>query len=307
MSRTLKIAYLSVLALLLATFVAGNGAQKDAPKPEVKADDPLYVRLNRLVTFNGVEDPKVTLAEELDLLGTQHNILFDINERAFAFDMVPEVAKTQIAERPLPPMKNVRLETVLHKVLARVPAPSGATFTVRRDRVEITTNKFQQTEFWPKAPEDMEPVFPLVNASYDKKPLDEALKDLSERSEVTIVLDTKAAEKVKPVVTANLTNTPLDTAVQLLAEMSDLRSVAIGKTLFVTTAAKAKRLHKENHPMPGAPNGLGALGVNGALGQMGQLGFGALGFGGQLGLGAIGFGGPTPGNFRPRLQPGAGM
>ncbi len=136
----------------------------------------------------------------------------------------------------------------------------------------------------------------MVHATFDKTPLDEALKDLSERSDVTIVLDAKAAEKVKPVVTAHLANTPLDTAVQLLAEMSDLRSVALGKTLFVTTAAKAKRLYKQAHPaMPELPNGAGALGFGGALGNLGALGFGG-----------AGIGGPAPGNFRPRLQPGAG-
>jgi hypothetical protein len=298
MSRTLKITYVAVLTTLMATFVIGNAAPKDAPKPEAKGEDPIYIKLNKVVTFTGLEDPKTTLREQLDVLGDQHNILFDINERAFAFEQLNEVAKTPIAERPLAPMKNVRLETVLQKMLARVPVPSGATFTVRRDRVEITTNQFQKIEFWPKAPEEMEPVFPLVNASYDRKPLEEALKDLSDRTEVTIVLDTKAADKVKPVVTANLANVPLDTAVQLMAEMNDLRSVALGKTLFVTTAAKAKRMHKEAQPAPmlNGAGALGALGVGGAMGQLGAFGFGA-----------IGFGGPVPGNFRPRLQPGAGM
>jgi hypothetical protein len=320
MSRTLKVIYVSVLTVLLVTFVTGGAAPKDAPKPEAKAEEPIHVKLTKVVTFNGLEDPKTSLAEQLEILGSRHNLVFDINDRAFVVEGLQDVAKTLVGETPIAPMKNVRLETVLRKVLARVASPSGATYTIRRDRVEITTNQAQQQEFWPNAPEGMEPYFPLVHATFDKTPLDEALKDLAERSDVTIVLDVKAAEKLKPVVTAHLANTPLDTAVQLLAEMSDLRSVAIGKTLFVTTSEKAKRLYKQAHP-PMPNGGFGALGLAGAMGQLGvgalgqfgQLGAGALGQFGQLGVGALGqfgqlgVGGAAPGNFRPRTMPGAGM
>jgi hypothetical protein len=304
MSRTLKVIYVSVLTVLLVTFVTGGAAPKDAPKAEAKAEEPLHVKLTKVVAFNGIEDPKTSLAEQLEILGSRHNIVFDINDRAFAVEGLQDVAKTLVGETPIAPMKNVRLETVLRKVLARVASPSGATYTIRRDRVEITTNQAQQQEFWPNAPDGMEPYFPLVHATFEKTPLDEALKDLSERSDVSIVLDVKAAEKAKPVVTAHLANTPLDTAVQLLAEMSDLRSVALGKTL---------------------PNGgFGALGLAGAMGQLGQVGVGALGQFGQLGVGALGqfgqlgvgalgqfgqlgVGGAAPGNFRPRTMPSAGM
>ena len=80
-----------------------------------------------------------------------------------------------------------------------------------------------------------------------------------------------------------------------------------------TTPEKAKRLYKETHPPmqpfpPGQP-GPNPLGMLGVVGQLGQLGFaGQLGVG-QLGFGALGAGGggAVPGNFRPRLQPGAGM
>ena len=294
MSRMLKLTYLSMFALLVVTFVFGQAAPREQPKAEVKADEPIYVRFDKVVIYNGQDDPKISLAEELQTLGAQHNLVFDINERAFNFDNIQEVGRTPIFTNPLPPMKNVRLETVLRKILDRVPGPSGAVFTIRRDRIEITTGGFQEKEFWPHAPADMEPVFPLVHANYEKKPLDEALKDLADRTDVTIVLDVKAAEKDKPVVTARLANTPLDAAVQLLAEMSDLRAVTIGKTMFVTSVEKAKRMTKQPRmpmevPVPGMPpNPLGALG--------------ALGMGGQLG--AIGIA-PPPG-FRPRsTSPGA--
>ena len=261
MSRILKLSYVSLFALLVVTFVVGRAAPKDPPKGDVKADEPLYGRLSKGLDFKGFDDPKTTLADALEVLSKENNLVFDINDRAFLAEQVQEVAKTLVAENPIAAMKNVRLETVLRKLLARVPVASGATFTVRRDRVEITTNQAQEREFWPNAPEGMEPVFPLIHGSYDKKPLDEALKDLSDRTDVTIVLDIKADEKLKPMVTARFANTPLDVAVDLMAEMNDLRSVALGKTLFVTTPDKADRLYKQAHaPAAGPMNPLGALG-----------------------------------------------
>jgi hypothetical protein len=325
MIRVLKFGYLSVVALLVTTFALSRGAPKDPPKAEGKTD-PIYLRLDKVVTYHGLEDPKVTLAEALEALASQHDLVFEINERAFKTEGLAEVAKVQPAETtPLVPMKAVRLETVLRKLLARVPSQSGATFTIRRDHIEITTAKAQQEEFWPNAPAEMEPVFPLIHAKYDKKPLDEALADLAERTDISIVLDTKAFEKEKPVVSARLTNTPLDTAVQLLAEMSDLRSVAIGKTLFVTTVEKAKRLEKQINPaqpgMPGMPPFIGAIGQIGQVGFIGVMGqpggLGAIGqpaspLGALGALGAFGMTGATPalpGNFRPRSggAPGAAM
>ncbi len=317
MSRILKFAYLSVAASLLLTFVFSRAAPKDPPKTD-KTDEPVYAKINKRVNFNGADDPKLTLGELLDHLATQYDIVIDVNERAFrsGTDDLKDVTKFPLIESaPIPPMKNARFEMVLRKHLDRLPNATGATFTVRRDHIEITTIKAQQDEFWPHAPTDpatgttMEPVFPLVHANFDKKPLDEALKELAERSDVTIILDVKAAEKDKPIVTARLANTPLDTAVQLLAEMSDLRSVALGKTLFVTSAEKAKRIDEQLHPQvnPFAPNPLGGcfIGVLGQLGALGQVGaFGSLGVVGQFGVGGVDR--PAPGNFRPRTTPPTG-
>jgi len=298
MSRFLRIGTLSLATLVLFTFVFGQTAPKDPPKADAKADESLYAKLNRIVSYNGVDDPKATLTEVLDLLAANQNLTIDINVRAFRLEQVNEPGKFQLAEQePIRAMKNVRLETILQKVLERVPVPSGATWTVRRDHLEITTNRAQQAEFYPPHPlnplddpdENKVPaVFPLIHAKFEKPRLDEALKELADRTDIAIILDLKGEEKDKPVVTAKFVNTPLDIAVKLLAEMSDLRTVTMGRTLFVTSAEKAKRLIKEQQPkINPMPGGFGVMGNLGALGFGGNLG--ALGFGGNLG--AIGFGG----------------
>jgi hypothetical protein len=217
-----------------------------APAPTLSVPQKLAQR----VKFAGVDDPKSTLAEVLDKLSDLYDINFDINDRAFKFEQVMDVAKTEVAipER-IPAMKNVRLVTVLRKVLARVPVPSGATFCVRSDRIEITTGTFQATEIWGKYGG---PHLPLVNATLEKCPLEDAVKELAEQSEFNVVLDNRAAEKSKTPVSARLLNTPLDTALRLLADMADLRSVHLDNVLYVTTkenaAALEARLDKEKTP-----------------------------------------------------------
>src|SRR5437660_1465785 len=67
------------------------------------------------------------------------------------------------------------------------------------------------------------PFLPLVQGRFDKKPLEEVLKELAEQSEQTILLDAKVGDKGKTAVTAKLMNTPLDTAVTLLADMAELQ------------------------------------------------------------------------------------
>jgi tetratricopeptide (TPR) repeat protein len=102
--------------------------------------------LSKPVQFEGIDDPKVTLSEALDNLAKRYNLSFDINEKAFKFENVMDVAKTPItAENPVPPM-HTTVSTVLRRILQRVPVPSGATYIIRRDVIEITSGIFAGAE-----------------------------------------------------------------------------------------------------------------------------------------------------------------
>ncbi len=250
-----------------AVLLAGLAGAWAAPAPP--APQPLSAKLSRHVKFEGFTDAGMTLAQALDQLAKQFDLTFDVNEKAFTTENVADVGKTEITQMgPLPAMKNVRLDTVLRKVLARVPVESGATWTLREDRIEITTHQAQVAEVWG---EYTGPFLPLVWATFDKVPLEDVLKELSEQTEFNIVLDNRAAEKARTPVTARLRNSPLDTALRLLADMADLRSVHIDNVLYVTTkenaAAMEARLEKDRKatdlteepkpprkgPGPGAP------------------------------------------------------
>ena len=97
--------------------------------------------LSESVNYEGQEDIKARLREALDQLAAQYDLNFDVNERAFEEDGIKDVMFTPLVAdgKPLPKMTAVRLSTVLKKILTRIPNPSGATFVVRRDHIEITT------------------------------------------------------------------------------------------------------------------------------------------------------------------------
>jgi hypothetical protein len=228
----------------LALFVAA------APAPPVP--QPTAAKLTKRVKFDGFNDVKTTLREALDLLAKQFDLTFDVNDRAFAAENQPDVPKAEIIQAaPLPPLKNVRLDAVLRKVLARVPCESGATYMLRDDLIEVTTRQAQAAEVWG---EFNGPRLPLVNATLDKVPLEDALKDLAEQAEFNVLLDNRAGERGKTPVSARLRNLPLDTALRLLSDMADLRSVHIDNALYVTTkenaAAVEARLDKEKAGNP---------------------------------------------------------
>jgi tetratricopeptide (TPR) repeat protein len=120
--------------------------------------------LNRTVKFQGFDDPKSTLVEALDQLSKRYDLAFDVNEKAFKFEMVPDVTKTEIAQpNPIPEM-NATLGTVLRKILARIPVPSGATFLIRKDVIEITTGQFAAAEKTVRAYPVADLVTPIPNS-----------------------------------------------------------------------------------------------------------------------------------------------
>ncbi|HZY83903.1 MAG TPA: hypothetical protein VFE78_03675 [Gemmataceae bacterium] len=243
------------VAVCSLVVVLGLGARAwAAPAPGGARDrgDELADLLNKTVKFSGFDDPKTTLVEALDNLAKRYDLSFDVDEKAFKAEAVPEVLRTEIAQpNPIPEM-NATLGAALKKVLARIPVESGATFVVRREVIEITTVEALRKEIWG---EDYHgPMLPLVRSNFEKLPLRDALRELAQQAEYNVVLDSAVAEEAaKTPVTAKLRNAPLDTAVRLLADMADLRSVQTANVLYVTTPEKADALRarlKAAQPKP---------------------------------------------------------
>jgi hypothetical protein len=257
------------LGVVAAVAVLG-GAWSSAPaeprekRPEAGAAAPakkvsLAKKLHEVIDFPGIDDPRERLIDVLDKFAKNHGVTFSVNERAFKHEMLFDVTEQEVANpHVIPPMKRT-LATVLKKVLARLPIPSGATYLVRKEAIEVTTNAFANAEVYPAENTVYNPLdddkaesgkfvvttFPRVAASFRKTPLAEALETLAEENDVNIVLDASVAEeRMKAPVTMKVRNLPADTAVLMLARMANLHAVQIDNALFVSTLEKAVALKK---------------------------------------------------------------
>jgi hypothetical protein len=226
--------YLALAALISVAWIA-----RSAPAPPAKPAAIPELAIYSRADFGGLDDPKVTLLDALDQLTSLYKIPFEVNEKAFKFEMVDDVLKRCVAETPIPPMKQGRLCDLLSRLLRRIPVNSGACIVLRREVIEITTGLFRDNEVWgaSKAPH-----LPLVHRKFDGVPLAEALRELAELAEFNVVLDVRCAAKAKAPVSAYLLNTPLDTAVRFLADMADLQSLQQDNVLYVTSKENATAL-----------------------------------------------------------------
>src|SRR5262249_12267808 len=138
-----------------------SGLGEDTPRRVIELRD----KLSTPVKFGGFEaDPKMTLQEALDNLADRFDLTFDVNEAAFKAEMVEDVLAKPVAEKPIPKMINVSLDTVLRKILARIPSTSGVTYLIRRDTIEITTGAYALAEKTLRVYPVADLVFPIPNA-----------------------------------------------------------------------------------------------------------------------------------------------
>ncbi len=251
--RRVKLALIVVLILGVAWL--GSEAAPSAPAPAANAPpaqpNPANI-LKQTVNYNGTDDLRATLGDLLENLSKRYHLTFDINEKAFEMDQLKGVERTPIADPlPIPPIRTT-LATVLSKILRRVPAASGATFLVRRDHVEITTNNAVRSEL---GIPDGRPVLPLVWETFKETPLVETLPRLAESSGYNVAADPHAGALLQTKITVQLNNVPIDTAVRLLANMAGLSVVKLDNVFYVTTKEKADGLREEQEKI----NGIGGV------------------------------------------------
>jgi hypothetical protein len=238
MTSSLRRPFVFVLGTVVL-FGAGTARAGD-----LKRAIAIQTLLTEAKKFKGFDDPKTTLQEALDALSKSQDVTIHINEKAFREEEVMGVQNTPIADPNSIPEFTGTLSVMLGKLLAKVPVPSGATFLVRDDAIEITTNKALRREFYRGRPAKG-PLPPLVHAEITGVPLAVALRDLVRAHGGNIVVDARAAKEAGTMVTAELTNVPLDTAVALLADMSGLTTVDVGNVIYVTTKDNARALQLE--------------------------------------------------------------
>ncbi len=90
------------------------------PPPVLKARrSDATARLKAVVDFPGIDDPKATLGEVLEMLRQKHRIQIDVYEEAFAVRGVNDILNARLFEKELPKMK-APLGKILDAILARI-------------------------------------------------------------------------------------------------------------------------------------------------------------------------------------------
>jgi RNA polymerase sigma factor (sigma-70 family) len=204
--------------------------------------------LAKTIDCAGYDDPKSTLQEVLEQLGKIHRITFDVNEKAFKAEKVKEVLKFEVANPPIPPMKT-SLGAVLRKVIERIPDVQ-ATFLIRKDVIEITTEKALRAELGAPKQQPGGPQLTLVWHDFRKVSVQTALQDIADATGESIVLDPRAEKQAAAVITARLLNVSVESAVDVLSDMAGLEVVRVESVYYVTTPDNAQRLRNKRSPQP---------------------------------------------------------
>jgi hypothetical protein len=217
---------------------AALAAAEDRTGPEKKSAGPsareLLARVRQPITLDKGVDPNTPLKDALEFLADKFEVPILIDAMAFR-DM--GIQELETAPVRLPIVRNISMAKVLRKLLGQVLA----TYTVHDGYLGVVP-----LPTVPGADGTLQvdrSVLPSVYAIFEKRPLNEALQELSDLTDITVVLDTnRAAEKVKAPVTATFKNVGVDTAVRLLADMAELQMVRMDNVLYVTTAENAARV-----------------------------------------------------------------
>ena len=202
-------------------------------------------------------EPGSTLQNALDYIAKEYKVTILIDKQAFN---AIGIAKVEDYKVELPKMTDVRLTTVLNKLLRQIRGDVyTGTFQVRPDYIEVTTNYHQMAEtpaeaaehhglrsaVTPTLPPELwgdytRKISPVVHLDADERPLADVLRDLSTDVELDIVIDRRAAQRAQTPVTLTLNNALLDTAVGLLLEQADLDWMWVDNVVYVATREDIK-------------------------------------------------------------------
>jgi hypothetical protein len=181
-------------------------------------------------------DPNTPLKEALGFIAERYGITILIDTEAFKAD----VGEADVENKPvkLPKLVDVKLRTVLLAILSQV---QGDYYT-NEDVLMVTT----RTRLLVGQVSGQS-----IDVTFEKRPLSEALKELSDMTGATVVLDARHQEEAKLEVTADLKNVPFMTALRVLADMADLKPVAMDNLIYVTSKENAKVLEAEENKRKG--------------------------------------------------------
>jgi type II secretory pathway component GspD/PulD (secretin) len=250
-SRVLATLTLAVLSLPASAAPAAKGESKS---DKVSAAEAIRKALDSTNTFEftGVQLPGVlnTLSEQYKI-----NIVLDqawlqqLQQMGLAADqMMVEVKK---------------IDGKLRQALRAIVGQHNLTFVIVEDSLLVTTEEmavYRQLK-------------QRISVDFEAVPLQKAVKELSAKYGVNVVVDPRAVKSkaAENPVTLQVDDVPFEAAVRLMCEMADLKPARMGNVIFVTTEARADKLKDSDAlvPTPGLPTPGLIPGLPGGLGGLG--------------------------------------
>jgi hypothetical protein len=236
---------LVLAAVLLAAWPARAAQPPAKPQPGPKTTvRGLIALLQREIDLKDAPD-KLKLKEILELtathlttlnMGREVGILLDTNAfKAEQEEVTTEALLGEDVDIPVFPKRMV-VGRLLRLALGKLPT-RNATYLVRPGWLEITTVKAASSKGL---------LLKKVSVSFEKRPLDEALQELSDLTGASIVIDGRLGDKSKALVTATFLNdTNLAGALRVLTDMADVRVVVLEDAIYVTSPENAQKLRAE--------------------------------------------------------------
>ena len=223
-----------VLALAAGSAIAQNPTGRK-PDPTVE----LLAKLRKPVDWAKADG--VTVNDLINQIEKNFSVNVLVNQAAFK-DSDPPI-NTQKMNVPL--TRGMSLISTLPYLLGQL----DATYLVHKDHLEIVPIAYAAQETKNAVPsEDDGPVRmaqPLVSMIFKERPLNEALAELAEEYNLTVIVSPQSGDARTGFVSARLLNTPADQAIELLALQSDLRVVRKANTFIVTSRDHSNDLFNE--------------------------------------------------------------
>jgi RNA polymerase sigma factor (sigma-70 family) len=180
-------------------------------------------------------EPNTPLREALAHIAERYNMTILIDTQAFDAEFGGgEEGGVDIENAPikLPRLNDVSLRTVLRLVLNQV---RGDYHTSQNVLTVIPRTRLLRGQVSRQS----------IDVGFQNRPLSDVLKELSDITGVTVVLDARHQEKARLEISADLKNVPFLTALRVLADMADLKPVAMDNLIYVTSKENAKVLEAE--------------------------------------------------------------
>lgn len=241
-ARALALLAICAALTLAHTGITARRAEGPRDVPPLMTEKEILAKLDRVIEWETIDDPKATLRDHLELASQKHKaftgVRFAANETAFA--IAYGGPRSPFDER-VGRVESGRMTSgqLLGVLLSNLQAPSGATFLVRRGHIEITTQQAIREELGAKGPR-LPPVVYYLAAKGEK--FAALCEKIAIQAEMNIVVDPRVGEKASVAIKATFRNASGPAALEVLADMAGLAVVRRANVYYVTTPQNAQKL-----------------------------------------------------------------